>query len=88
MRLADGRSGGVVGQGGALLRCGAVQREGGSEADGLWPLAEGLADVDDLACGYATGEAAITPRAVRRPPPLVRIFAIDLVQELVRAGRA
>jgi hypothetical protein len=33
VRLADGRSGGVVGQGGALLRCGLVQRERGSEAD-------------------------------------------------------
>jgi len=77
VRLADGRSGGVVGQGGALLRCGVVQRERGSEADWLWPRADGLA-----------GQVALTPRAVRRPPPLVRIFAIDLVQELVRAGRA
>jgi hypothetical protein len=88
VRLADGRSGGVVGQGGALLRCGVVQRERGSEADWLWPRADGLAGVDGLACGYTTGEVALTPRAVRRPPPLVRIFAIDLVQELVRAGRA
>jgi hypothetical protein len=37
--------------------------------------------------GYATDEVA-RARAVRRPPPLVRIFAIGLVQELVRTGRA
>jgi hypothetical protein len=38
--------------------------------------------------GYATDEVALAARAVRRPPPLVRIFANDLVQELVRTGRA
>jgi hypothetical protein len=61
VRLADGRSGGVVGQGGALLRCGVVQRERGSEADWPWPRADGLAGVDGLAGGYATGEVALTP---------------------------
>ncbi|MDL4773501.1 hypothetical protein [Actinomadura xylanilytica] len=82
MRLADGRSGGVVGQGGALLRCGMVQRERGSEAD----RADGLAGVDGLAAGYANDEVALAPE-----PFDARhhwwIFVIDLVQELVRTGR-
>ena len=52
------------------------------------PRADGQGGADGLVCGYATSEVALTPRAVRRPPSLVRIFAIDPVQELVRAGRA
>src|SRR5258708_17928229 len=46
----------------AALCCnGVVQRERGSEADWLWPRADGLAGVDGLACGYATDEVALAP---------------------------
>src|SRR5450759_1772574 len=61
VRLADGRSGGVVGQGGALLRCGVVQRERGSSADWPCPRAYGLSAVLVLAAGFAIVVFALTP---------------------------
>lgn len=38
--------------------------------------------------GYATDEAALASEPFDAPRPLVRIFAVDLVQELVGTGRA
>jgi len=63
---------------GVLVSCLVAVADNGGDAGGVHPvrLADGRSGgVDGLACGYATGEVALTPRAVRHRLPLARIFA-------------